>query len=179
MWSNRGLTCDKLGLRWLHTVLPRVSWGPTHCWCVLLWLCAMWHRLNEVAFCGCAMWHRLGWGGPLVDCHVALWWGPPVRWLLLGWGLLADVDQWEGATWHPTAELAQSGTATWHTLSLLLFSISFVLCTQFVPKTAVVPKLHPELPWSNLNPWLIHLIYLISSEFILIAPLIQKSWNFH
>jgi hypothetical protein len=27
MWSNRGLTCGKLGLRLLHTVLPCVSWG--------------------------------------------------------------------------------------------------------------------------------------------------------
>jgi hypothetical protein len=112
-------------------------------------------------------------------CHVALWWGPPVRWLVLGWGPLADMDQWEVVTWHSAAELAQSDAATWHTLSLPLFYTSFVLCTQFVPRTIVVPKLHPELSWSNLSPWLIHLICFIFSKFILIAPLIQKSWNFH
>jgi hypothetical protein len=67
-------------------------------------------------------------------CHVALWWGP-----------LADMDQWEVVTWHSAAELAQSDAVTWHTLSLPLFYTSFVLCTQFVPRTIVVPKLHPEL----------------------------------
>jgi hypothetical protein len=161
MWSNRGLTRGMLELMWLHTVLPCVSWGPTHCWCVLLWLC-------HVAWTG-VRW-TTGWlpRGTVV--------GPPVRWLVLGWGQLADMDQWEGATWHPVAELAQSDAATWHTLSLLLFCISFVLCTQFVPKTIVVPKLYPELPWLNLSPWLIHFIF---SEFILIASLVQKSWNFH
>jgi hypothetical protein len=56
---------------------------------------------------------------------------------VIGWGPLADMDQWEGATWHPAAELAQSDAATWHTLSLLLFYICFVLCTQFVPKTTI------------------------------------------
>jgi hypothetical protein len=105
--------------------------------------------------------------------------GPTCQWLVPGWGPLADVDQWEVGTWHSAAELAQSGAATWHTLSLLLFYISFVLCTQFVPRTMVIPKLHPESSWSNLSLWLIHSICFIFSEFILIAPLIQKSWKFH
>jgi hypothetical protein len=26
-----------------------------------------------------------------------------------GWGPLADVDQWEGATWHLAVDVAQSG----------------------------------------------------------------------
>jgi hypothetical protein len=101
MWSNRGLTCGKLGLRWLHVVLSCVSWGLTHCWCGLLWLC-------HVA------WDM--WCGQMTDCHVAQWWGPPVRCLAPGWGPPADMDQWERVTWHSCVEVAQSGAATWHSL---------------------------------------------------------------
>jgi hypothetical protein len=125
----------------------------------------MWHKLSEVAMSWPATWHcggahlsvtcaRVGptcWHGPMGGCHVAL-------------------GCWAGPIW--CCHVA-------HTLSLPLFYISFVLCTQFVPRTIVIPKLHPELSWSNLNPWLIHLICFIFFEFILIAPLIQKSWKFH
>jgi hypothetical protein len=125
--------------------------------------CAMWHQLSEVTFCSCAMWHRLGWGGPLIGCHVALWWGPPVRWLVPGWGPLADVDQWEGATWHLAAEVAQSGAATWHRLGEVVTVLGAPLGPQIVPRVCSVPKLYPEKPWSNLSPLicLFNLFYLL------------------
>ena len=144
------------------------------------------------------MWHRAGWDGLLWLCHVAWGWvkwpcgvmpcgtrvvrwptgclprgtkvGPTCQWLIPGWGPLADMAQWEAATWH--------------TLSLRLFYTSCVSCTQFVPRAAVIPNLHPELLWSNLSPWLIHLfclyfpwIYFNSSTYpkiMKISPKIPK-----
>jgi hypothetical protein len=87
--------------------------------------CAMWHQLNEEAFYGCAMWHTLRWGRPLVDCHVALWWGPPVSDLyqdgahLLTWtnkrlsrGPICHLALWWGP---PVSDLYQGGAhlLTW------------------------------------------------------------------
>ena len=75
--------------------------------------------------------------------------GPTCQWLIPGWGPLADMAQWEAATWH--------------TLSLLLFYSFCVSCTQFVPRVAIISNLYPELLWSNLSLWLIHLICLYFS----------------
>jgi hypothetical protein len=72
-------------------------------------------------------------------CHV---WGPLVRCPALGWDPLADMDQWEGATWH---------------------MLGASLGLQVVPKVCSVPKLYPERPRSNLSPLicLLNLFYFL------------------
>jgi hypothetical protein len=88
----------------------------------------------------CAMWHRLS----EVVCHVALRWGPPVSDFVSGWGPLADIDQWEGVTWHLAAEVPQSGTATWHKLGEVVIVLGALLGLQVVPRVCSIPKLYQE-----------------------------------
>jgi hypothetical protein len=173
---------------------------------VLRWLCygcAMWHRHAEVAYYGCAMWQILGWCGPMRCSHVALsgltgW--ESVLPCVTGWvrwtnGVLTrgtsgthlsdmwDPHGWGGPMryWHVALTCWGGPMRCWHvshTLSSLILCV-YVWDPQFAPRWVSVPKLHPELLWLNLSPWLIHLICFIFPEFILIAPLIQKSWNFY
>jgi hypothetical protein len=165
-----GPTCADV-VQWMAAMCTAGVWLSTDVGCCG---CAMWHQLSEVAFYGCAMWHRLGWGGPLVDCHLALRWGLPVRWLVPGWGPLADVDQWEGAMWH---------------------RLGAPLAPQIIPRMCSVSKLYPERPWSNLSPliYLFNLFYLLwiysdsstcpkiirfspkISKFMMITPVILNS----
>jgi hypothetical protein len=56
------------------------------------------------------------------------------------------MDQWEGATWHLAAEVAQSGTATWHKLGEVVTVLGALLGLQVVPRVCSVPKLYPEKP---------------------------------
>jgi hypothetical protein len=73
-----------------------------------------------------------------------------------GWGPLDDVDQWEGATWHLAAEVAQSGAATWHRLGEVVTVLegSFgspsctqsVFCPQVVPREALIKSQPFDLP---------------------------------
>jgi hypothetical protein len=63
-----------------------------------------------------------------------------------GWGSLADVGQWEGATWHLAAEVAQSGTATWHKLGEVVTVLGAPLDLQVVRRVCSVPKLYLENP---------------------------------
>jgi hypothetical protein len=163
MWYNRGLTCGKLGLRWLHVVLSCVAWGLTHCWCGLLWLC---HVARVVRWIN----GRLPRGTMV---------GPTCQVLAPEWGSLVDVDQWESATWHSCAEVAQLSAAMWHSLLEVAAGVWAYSNLQIVPRECSIPKLYPERFWSNLSPWSVYLIYFIFSEFILITPLVQKFWNFH
>jgi hypothetical protein len=174
MWSNRGLTHGMLELMWLHTVLPCVSWGPTLCWCGLLRLChVVWP--SELALCGCAVWHKLEWGGPLVDCHMAQV-GPTCQTCGTHMG---EVDQWGADTWHWHAEVAQWGADTCHSLSLPWFYVCMFEILSLHPVVYLSPSCTQMNPWLNLSPWSAYLICFMFSEFILIAPLIQKLWNFH
>jgi hypothetical protein len=63
---------------------------------------------------------------------------------VLGWGPLADVNQWEGATWHLAVEVAQSGAATWHKLGEVVIVLGAPLGLQVVLRVCYVPKLYPE-----------------------------------
>jgi hypothetical protein len=47
-----------------------------------------------------------------------------------GWGPLADMDQWEGVTWHRLGEMVTVLGAS--------------LGPQVVPRVCSVPKLYPE-----------------------------------
>jgi hypothetical protein len=118
------------------------------------------------------------------------------------------MDQWVSATWHMwgplvryptprwgppvltwTNEIVTRGSCllTWPTLVLPRGTPSLLFC--FVFSVLLIPSLHPRLLlspsctqrglWSNLSPWSAYLICFIFSEFILIAPLVQKFWNFH
>jgi hypothetical protein len=119
------------------------------------------------------------WCGQIADCHVALWWDPLDGYLGCGGAHLL--------TW--TNETVSRGIVClmwlgvvlprgYQFLSPLLNNCS-ASALQFVPQLAIVPTLYPEKLWLNLSPWSAYLICFIFSEFILIVPLIQKSWNFH
>ena len=135
--------------------------------------------LGEVASSGCAMWHGVGWSGPAVWCHVAMeWWGGPlaVCHVALRWGPPVSDSYLGGAhllTW-PNERLPR-GTPS--------------LFDYFIPPVFLVPSLYPELLLSptctqDCSDQISAFDYSIYSafifpEFILIAPLIQKLWNFH
>jgi hypothetical protein len=133
---------------------------------------------NDIQPCGnrCSL---FCWGLLLLCCNVALGAEVALSWL---------------ATWHVggahmsgqysggphMAEVGQWGAATWHPLS------------PFNPACACMfgtPSLHPEVLLSpsctqrGLDQisalWSAYLICFIFSDFILIAPLVQKSCNFH
>jgi hypothetical protein len=55
-----------------------------------------------------------------------------------GWGPLADVDQWEGATWYLAAEVDQSGVVTWHRLGEVVTVLGAPLGPQVVPREALI-----------------------------------------
>jgi hypothetical protein len=113
---------------------------------------------------------RASWCGSLVDCHVA--------WVRLTYQIcgthMGEVDQWGADTWHWHVEVVQWGADTWHPLSLLWFC----MCMFEIPNLHLAVHLSPSCtqisPWLNLSPWSAYLICFIFSEFILIAPLIQK-----
>jgi hypothetical protein len=115
---------------------------------------ATWHGLGEVDQWGADTWHKWdphGWGGPMRCWHVALTcWGGPMR------------------CWHATPSF-----------SLLWFCMCMFEIPNLHPAVYLSPSCTQISPWLNLSHWLIHLICFMSSEFISIAPLIQKSWNFH
>jgi hypothetical protein len=162
-------------VRWFHSMLPHgmhmMMWWPKVLPCHLF--SADMCRFAPIALC-----HMSLSGG--VDADVdqqvsATWhvWGPPVRYPRQCGAHLC----WHGpiGLWH-VAVVCWPGPLWCCHVAHLLSSFIFILGvfhTQFVPRVVVVPKLYSELPWLNLSPWLIHLICFISSEFILIAPLIQ------
>jgi hypothetical protein len=169
-------------VRWLHGMLPHgkhlMMWWPEVLPC----------HLYPADMCRFA---------PIVLCRVSL-----------SGEVAIDVDQWVSATWHvvgPTSSWILSWRGppvltwtnmvvtrgrcllTWPTLvlprgtpSLLFYSVFSVL---------LIPSLHPKLllspsctqdcldQISALDQFL--LIYFYFSEFILIAQLVQKIWNFH
>jgi hypothetical protein len=109
---------------------------------------------SDLAMCLWMVWHGwmvachvawAGWGCPVMACHVALLWGP-----------LADLDQWDSATWHLAVELTQSGAAMWHCNSNWFFFLnwhSFLspsctqigICPQVVPREAYDQISAPDL----------------------------------
>jgi hypothetical protein len=119
------------------------------------------------------------WCGQMTNCHVKLWWGPLVSWLVLGWGPPADMDQWESVTWHSYVEVAQSGAATWHSCWRWLLGCRLSQVSKLYSKSILSLNYTQRSLWSNLSPWSAYLICFIFSEFILIAPLVHKFWNFH
>jgi hypothetical protein len=112
-----------------------------------------------------------------------------VKWLLTwttGWlprGMsgthMGEVDQWGADMWHWHAEVVQWGADTWHPLSLLWSCMYMFEIPNLHPAVHLSPSCNQISPWLNLSPWSAYLICFILFEFILIAPLIQKSWNFH
>jgi hypothetical protein len=158
------LSCDLcLGgahlLTWTNGRVPRGTW-------LLRWL-------NQRLPCVSVWWSSCSCG-PFTCCHVAdvvMW---PVMWTYIG-----EVDQWDVDTWHCHAEVAQWGVDTWHPLSLLWFCVCMFEIPSLHPDESLSPSYTQMNPWLNLSPWFPFLIYFIFSEFILIAPIIQKSWNFY
>jgi hypothetical protein len=99
------------------------------------------------------------WGGPLVDCHVALRWGPPVRWLV--------PTCWRGPMrcWHVALSCWGGLVRCWHVAPSLS---SLILCVhvwdlQFAPRWVSVPKLHPDESLIEFEPLisLFNLFYLL------------------
>jgi hypothetical protein len=165
-------------LRWLICVLssgtPFQYCAPfTHCQVaiVLMWP-MMWP--NQIWPC-VSIWWSGCWHGPLVDCHVA-WVGPTCQ--ICGTHM-GEVDQWGADTWHWHAEVVQWGADTWHSLSLLWFCMCMFEIPNLHPAVHLSPSCTQISPWLNLSPWFTYLICFIFSEFILIAPVIKKSWIFH
>jgi hypothetical protein len=121
------------------------------------------------------------------------------------WHGLGEVDQWGAATWHKWDPLVRHVGPTWVrwtnevltrdtdmlrwpnevltrgilSLSLLWFCVCMFEISNLHPAVYLSPSCTQISPWLNLSPWSAYLICFIFSEFILIASLIQKSWNFY
>jgi hypothetical protein len=168
-------------LRW-HLLMSAMChlWGPycligpivySHVAVGVIWsaeVCcyydAMWHVGGEVDLSWPATWHV---GGAHMSGQCS------------GGAHIAEVDQWGADTWYWHAEVAQWGADTSHPLSLLWFYVCMFEIPNLHPVVYLSPSCTQMTPWLNLSPWSAYLICFIFFEFILIAPLIQKSWNFH
>jgi hypothetical protein len=146
------------------------------------------------------------WLHGMLSCgiYLVMWWLEMLP-CVIG---LGEVDHWMTATWHWggahlsgdsclggahllawTNEMLTHGTVmlrwpsevlTRGTLSLFSDSVCACLRSPVCTQMSLCPPSCTQMnPWLNLSPWSPFLICFIFSEFILIAPLIQKSWNFH
>jgi hypothetical protein len=87
------------------------------------------------------------WGGPVMASHVAHWWDSPVRCLTSGWDPLADMDQWEAATWHTVLRWLNQGLSRGMLARGGCWAVGFfrspnctqgVLCPQIVPREILI-----------------------------------------
>jgi hypothetical protein len=144
-----------------NSQLPRVK---------LIWL-------GKVCLCWCAL--LSCWSGPIMVCHLARWWGPLAR-SAWWWG----PPGWDGPIGEcHVAFISWAGPIRYchvaHFLSPSLFYIHCISHTQIAPRLLLSPNCTQMNLWLNLSLWSAYLICFIFPEFILIAPLIQKLWNFH
>jgi hypothetical protein len=173
-------------LRWLCSVVPC---GLVHCdvapmaschmalecWGVMLQCCHVAHgRVRCAAAVLPCDTERVRWTcqslprGMLVGptCQVSMVVGP--TWL-----------RWTNGALTRGTEVAQWNADTCHTLSLLWFCVYMFGISSLHPHESLSPSCTQGCLDQILALDLSFLICFIFPEFILIAPLIQKLWNFH